>query len=701
MRSTFHTLQTSRTSLLAHQKGISVIGHNIANQANEDYTRQRIKLGTLNPVDVPGLTSGAGAGQIGQGVEVKLIERIRDAFVDDKIFSQQGLTNYWQIKEFYLKNIESVYNEPNGYSIKTLFDDFLSKWNTLAQDPTERAAREELAQVSKELTMGINHIYEKLNQFRVFADGQIKDGVDTINESIKEIADLNRKIELVFADGQNPNDLMDKRDALIEDISQLADVNVIRKERDFLVFVGSQILVQGDIYRELKVVGNPNNENHYDIKWAHNDKEVMINDGQLKGLLNVRDIDIVNQIESLDNFAVNLATTINDIHREGFGLNGQTGVDFLSFRRLSLNLNGDYDSDTDGVADSTAIMKVSGTKTMKLSNKIGIRGAISLGYSSGELRGLDAELERLANSTNPMDIARRQVLESKRDALLESETITVEYFETDTVQGVIDRINASEANVVAYLNHNGQLTIKALKNEQKNLAYSEYTHAPDFAIKHLEDTGHFLTTFAGILKEAGPQGAYDWNNPGAIQSFISNPDTGAIAVEYDVSPMTHPSSYISVSKEILNDVNNIATRMGMDNNGDGTPDTANGVGDNSIANKIISTLVSEGERNQLSDFKDKLDSDIVMIDKSNTNFKSYLDGMIHNAGKVTKEAVFESESNNIKMSFWINKRQEISGVSIDEELVTMLTYEHAYRASAKVINVVDTMIETIINRMGV
>ncbi len=714
--STFHTLQTAKSSLIAHQKGISVIGHNIANQANEDYSRQRIHLSTLPPVDAPGLTSRGGAGQFGQGVDVALIERIRDAFVDDKIFTQRGSTTYWETKEFYLRNLERFYNEPAGNGIKGLYDEFLNAWNSVAVDPTNRGARQTLQEVSKEFTQGINNLYENMTELRRRADSQIRDKVEVINLAAKEIAELNKKIELITADKKNANDLMDKRDALIEDISKLADVSVIRKDRDFLVFIGSQILVQGRNYRELQAVGNQNNSGLADVRWADNGLNVAIGDGELRGLIDIRDVDLVDQISKLDTFATNLITTVNDIHRQGFGLNGQTGIDFFSNRSLPLNLNGDYDRNGDGMADSTAIMKVSGTTSMKLDDKIGVRGVMHLGYSDEELKQVTAELQRLAGSTNPVDVAREKVLKMKEQELRNTQSIKVEYFETDTVHDVINRINASESNIVAYLNHNGQFTIKALQNEQKNKAYSDYIDAPDFAIKHLEDrrvdangretgeSGFFLTTFTGILEkptETGKIASYDWAKTGAINSFVTNKETGAIAVSYDVTPMTHPSSYISLSKEILFDVNNIATRMGKDNTGDNIPDLANGVGDNSNAWKIISTLSSAGERSQISAFKDKLDSDIVMLDKTNSSFKTYLDNMVFHAGSIARESVYESESSGVQMHHLINLRQEISGVNLDEELATMLTFEHAYRAATRIVNVVDSMIDTIVNKMGV
>lgn len=712
--STFHTLQTAKNSLIAHQKGISTVGHNIANQANEDYSRQRIQLGTLTPVDAPGTTSRAGAGQVGSGVKVEQVERIRDEFVDDKILAQRGSTTYWETKEFYLRNMESIYNEPSGPGVKEMFDEFLSAWNGVANDPTEAGSRQTLKATAEEMTVKINKIYEDLTFLRRSADNQIRDKVELINMNAKQIAELNKKIEAVKAEGKNPNDWMDRRDALIEDLSSLADVNVTRRDRNFLVFIGSQILVQGKEYREVKAVGNPNNDGLADIKWADNDLKVQIGTGELRALMDVRDVDAVNQIDKVDNFAVNLAVTVNDIHREGFGLNGQTGIDFFSFRDLPLNKNGDYDSNADGIADSTAIMKVSGTKTMKLNDKLGIRGVINFGTSNAELRQVRAEIDRLSDATSPIDKARLQMFKKKEQSLVDRETIKVEYFETDTVHDVINRINASDANVVAYVNHKGEFTVKALKNDQENVAYSDYIDTPDFAIRHLQDnridksgnvleeSGFFLTSFTGILeKPASGVAQYDWGNTGAVSAFAKDEKTGAIAVNYDVAPMEHPASYLSISKEVAVDINNISARMGDDNTGDRIPDKPRGVANGDTAWKIISTLVSEGERSQVSDFKDKLDSDIVMIDKTNNGFLTYLDRMVQDAGSVAREAVFERENNEVQMHYWNNTRQQISGVSLDEELSTMLTYEHAYRASAKIVTVVDTMIETIINRMGV
>ena len=97
MGSTFGGLEIGKRGVMVHRTAISTTGHNIANADNEHYARQRVTMESENPLYDPSLNRAQTAGQIGQGVEIAQIERIRDSFFDDQIIALENKNNYWHI----------------------------------------------------------------------------------------------------------------------------------------------------------------------------------------------------------------------------------------------------------------------------------------------------------------------------------------------------------------------------------------------------------------------------------------------------------------------------------------------------------------------------------------------------------------------------------------------------------------------------
>ncbi|MDR2101270.1 MAG: flagellar hook-associated protein FlgK, partial [Treponema sp.] len=234
------------------------------------------------------------------------------------------------------------------------------------------------------------------------------------------------------------------------------------------------------------------------------------------------------------------------------------------------------------------------------------------------------------------------------------------------VQDILSRINNSGAEVVARLNREGRLTLKGTPASGAILPGGN----PDFVIRHIEDSGHFLTGYAGILNAAGPEGAYDWGGADAVAVLRGG------AADYAVAPVAHPSGWIEVNPAILKDSASVVAGFGEN----GRPaNPGNGEAALAIAS-IRNTQVMVGRLGTFDDY---------FADAA---------GRIASLGAQSRD---ELATQNLIMKQLKDMRESISGVNVDEELSNMIKYQHGYAAAARFITTVNSLLDTLINRMGV
>lgn len=647
MGSTFGGLEIGKRGLSAHQAALNTTGHNISNADNPNYARQRVTLTTMDPLYDPSLNRAHTAGQIGQGASVQMIERVRDTFYDDQIIAVENKKNLWDAKQMYLEQMETIFNEPGDNTLRTVADNFWSAWQELANFPADMSHREVVVERANALTTRVADIYEKLDRLRNRANQEVITDVDKINGLAGQIRDLNERILKLEALGDMPNDLKDRRDAAVESLSKLADINVGRGDSDELfVFIGEQALVQGEIQRRLITEPDPANEGMAKILWEHNGRELILESGHLQGLLDMRDIAIKERIGNVDSFALNISDIVNEAHRDGFGLNGTTNNDFFDIRPLSnsangafqiQNASGNFDLNNDGTAEVTALFRVTGTNTLEPTKRIGVDGALTF-FRNDE----------------------------------KNTPVRIDYSRDESLEQVIRRINDSDAGVVAYLNHDKQLALKA------DVAEQDGDSRTNFMIRHIEDSGELLVGYAGLLQSSGEAGAFDFRRLNELSKLR------APMQDLTLTPILHPAAYMKVSMDVAGDPASVAAGRGKDVGGTGDYNTPGGIGDGSNA-LIIAAALKQGER---------------MVGRE-TNAEEFYNALISKLGtesRTATDAALRLKDDLVSLG---NFRQSVMGVSLDEEMSNMVQFQHSYNASARVISTMDQMLETIINRLGV
>jgi len=625
MQSTFTGIEIGKRSMIGHSQGLQTIGHNLSNASTEGYSRQRIKLSSSDPLYFPQLNRENTPGQIGQGVDVASIERVRDELLQNRVISQGDAKGYWDTRDQYWLQVEQVFNEPDDISVRSLMDQFWEGWQELSINPEDIPARRMVVSRGESLIQGIQARYKGLKEIQTMVNDDVVVSVGEVNAILSDIRDLNEQIVKVKAMGDHPNDLLDKRDLLVEELSGYMEVTVDNRDADeFTIFNKGRHLIQGREVHYLETRPDPNNEGYVNIHWQGSPEQLHQPGGKLSSLLDLRDIDIREEIQSLDQMTLNFTDMVNDIHRRGWNSKGETDVEFFQEYPFVQNIAGNYDRSGDGVEDSSWIFRLSGANALEPKAQIGLEGTITLSGPQGN--------------------------------------IDINYYAGDTVEDVLYRLNSSGAEVKAVLDFEGRLALKATA--------SEAVDQPDFVIRHVEDSGQFLTGYAGLLAQSGPDGAYDWEQPDAVLALEAG-DT-----RFSVAPLTHPSGWIGINPEILRDSNSIAA--GLSDNGRPAP-----AGDGTAATAIAS-----------------LRNNPVMVGPRR-NFDDYFAEVVARVGLKGEQAEQTSESQRLVLNELKEMQQSISGVNMDEEFSEMIKFQHGYNAAARFISTVDEMLDVIINRMGV
>lgn len=222
MAGLFSTFNVAKSGMSAQQQVINTTSHNISNAATVGYSRQRAVLKT----NAPQTTTGGVAGQIGTGAQVAAIERIRDTFLDYQVRNENSIYEQYTTREKFLSEIEGIFNEPSDSGLSTQLGAFFDAWQELSKQPQSSNARTVVAQQALALTDLINSSYNKLQNLRNNAQDLMLSSVKNINSILSELDDYNRQIVSVTASGNTPNDLMDKRDMLLDELSGKFNITV-------------------------------------------------------------------------------------------------------------------------------------------------------------------------------------------------------------------------------------------------------------------------------------------------------------------------------------------------------------------------------------------------------------------------------------------------------------------------------------------
>ncbi|MEA1868296.1 MAG: flagellar hook-associated protein FlgK [Thermodesulfobacteriota bacterium] len=321
-------LNTGVSGLLAFQKSIATISHNITNVNTEGYTRQRVEL---SPLPAQSLNPGF----IGSGVRADSIRRVYNEFLYNQVRTSTSANSYSQTYYSISANLDNLLGDSET-GLASVLQGFYNAIQDVSNDPSSMAAREVMLSEASTLVDRFQYMNQFIADSRKEVNSRIEQEVTEINLLASSIAQLNEKISHTMAQGINnpPNDLLDQRDQLILKLSERVSITtVLQDDQSLNVFVGKgHELVQGASSGDLTVASNHYDGSQFEIAMEGGSTIItpFITGGSLGGLLDFRH-DVLDETENaLGRIAMGLAQTFNAQHRKGLDLNGELGDDFFT-----------------------------------------------------------------------------------------------------------------------------------------------------------------------------------------------------------------------------------------------------------------------------------------------------------------------------------------------------------------------------------
>lgn len=305
----------AKDALSAQRYGLDVTAHNIANVNTPGYSRQ-------NPVYEAKIPASYGGLLFGRGVDTKTVMRTSDQFVENRLMQQQSGLQYSTEMENYVKILEGIFNENSQTGISNLMAGFWNLWQDISNNPSGFSERGALYEYSIQLTEQLNSLDTEMNQLGIDLTNAVNAGIGKINQITGEIAEINKQIPGMEA-GNIANDLRDKRNGLLSELSGYIDTKSFEQENGSLTVVTARgcVLVSGNSGYDLTLGGTNGNK----VLWQGSDGNNTditgyIGNGKLGGWLDMRDQIIAKYNLDLDAFAKEFAWSVNLQHSQGIGL---------------------------------------------------------------------------------------------------------------------------------------------------------------------------------------------------------------------------------------------------------------------------------------------------------------------------------------------------------------------------------------------
>jgi len=315
-------LNIGLTGLSASKKSLETTGHNIANANTEGYSRQRVHQSTAQPVVRSGLIQGT-------GTNVDGINRMHDAHLEKRLGSATSSHHYHKTRFEQLEQVETIFNEVDGEGLTQILNKFYNSFRDLANQPENETIRSVVRDNAQLVIKDVKRIRETLDSVSQNIDSKIRKEVQDINITLRQIAQINKKIATLEANGSETGDLRDMRDRSVLTLSESFDIQTYldEKGRHNIAAKGVGTLVAGATAQELAVDSHHEDDAgngmagasyiHFKGSTAR-DLTNKFKNGTFASLIQVRNGDIKNFQERIDDVAFELSNTVNAVHRRGY-----------------------------------------------------------------------------------------------------------------------------------------------------------------------------------------------------------------------------------------------------------------------------------------------------------------------------------------------------------------------------------------------
>ncbi len=323
-------MDIGKRAMMNSQSALQTTAHNIANKTTEGYSRQRVETQAATPL-------GQGQLQIGQGTRASSVTRTNNPFLEKQLQKETGNLGTEKGREYALTQIEQVFNEQMNKGLNQYITDFFNSMRELSNNPESSTSRAMVKEAATALVNDFQRVDKQLTGIQKDIDGRIINEIEEVNKMLREVATLNQEISSIEIGGIEANDQRDRRDVVLKHINEKIDINYAEGDRGAVTVstAGNGILVSGFDFFEMKAkpVGD---ENIVRITYQNDsntepfDITNRIKGGTIGGALQVRDQNITDFKDKIDQIAFALSREVNRAHVQGFDRKGRPGDDFFT-----------------------------------------------------------------------------------------------------------------------------------------------------------------------------------------------------------------------------------------------------------------------------------------------------------------------------------------------------------------------------------
>ena len=635
MSSTFLGLNTAYTGLQASQAALNTTANNVSNAETKGYSRQVVSTQAADAI-----RSFTTYGCVGAGVETLSIERVRDSFYDEKFWSNNSKLGEYESKKYYMECIEEYYCDDDSIKgFSTIFSEFYNTIQELSKNPGDNTVRQQMIGYANNVTTYFNDMYTNLRKLQDDVNQEIRVNIDRINAIAEEVASLNKQINVIeMNSGATANELRDQRDVLVDELSEIATVEVTEQpiidnndtSRDtggtrYIVKICGQSIIDGNYYKTLTCVPRANDE--------------AVNQSDIDGLYDVF-------------FTGDIDWTPADYHSKGDELNMYANTVGGKLGGLVAMRDG---NNAEGFAGKVTAVDVAAQKVEVEVDKDYLMDLtkLNLTTSGGEIS--------IGNSNYYFDD-----WEYKYDETTGKCTYT---FTLDKAKNGKNQVSQSAA------------TRSATAEVGPSIAYQGI---PYYLSQMNEWVRKFSTAFNSILHQGvqddGKQGVDLFTGDNLVSGEelkFTTPltGTGTVSVKNtDDSYYQLTAGNFTIADDLLKDASKLATRTVQ----------YSGVDDNDIVTELID-----------------LKTNTAKMSFRGCSSDQYLVCMLSDVSLNTQRATDFTQSYKIHKNSIENQRLAVSGVDNDEEAVNLTKYQQQYNLASKMISVLAEVYDRLIRETGV
>ena len=701
MRSSFFGLNTLLRGLMAQQTALDTVNHNISNANTEGYSRQRVNMAAPRPFTMPSRLMPRLPGQMGTGVEITAIQRMRDRFVDEQLREQSQLETFWKQIASGMQQVESLVAEPSDHGVATLINRFFTAWQEVADNPSSQSARVLLREQAQELAGTLNQTDAKLRELRQDLDMQIALRVPEINDLASRIASLNAEIMQVINVGNTPNDLQDQRDLLLDQLAKLTGVEYREmSDGSVSVFLRGHTLVVRDEADEILVRRVPDTSPATDAAVIQGNTAMAVAQG------------------GPDNISVGGLPVDPRAGSYSFSYTGgqasTTGTMTVTFQPTG---GGPEPVGTFQVTAGESRTDMVPGATVQIGTVLnpGVDTANAVGGREGTPLPAAGAITRL-QWARPSGVANIEITEGEMGALfnLRDTILPGKMAQFDQVaRALVEVVNRYHRTGIGLDGASGRNFFNPDRTTAQTIVLDANIFADHRAIAAGGAAGFGTVTVADPpartvanvalsgVPDDGRTGRYFFQyarppvdgtgtpvGQGTLTAFFE-PNGGA-REKIGETKLTHSTTSDVVVSTLVPGVT-ITLRPNPEDGSDMvTADAGLVTG--------VGTLTGPGNNRMALTIANLVQSREVVL--GGATFEDFYSGLVAQLGVDVRQAERQAENQGLLTQHLDRRRESISGVSLDEEATRLIQFQRAYQAAARGITVLDQMLETIMS-MGI